>query len=390
MIAALAIEARHMMGLRHVPLYLLCLLAERRELKAEIVEEVICRADEPAELLALWWKDGWRPIPGQIKKGLALALRKFDAYQVAKYATRKGAVRLRDVIRLVHPKPETVEQTQVWERVVRGTIRAPDTWESLLSAGHDKLKTWTYLLEERKLGTLALLRNLRHFEEAGVSSELVTAALAEANLRGILPHQFIAAASHAPEYRDELEILMARVLDGEDRWPGDTVIAVDCSGSMGNRLSSHGTLTRLDAAAGVAIHLQGVCERVRVFAVAILSKEIKDVIGFQLRDVFDTAWYEIGSGTRLGSCLNAIREKVPKYDRLVLITDEQSSDPIPDPWRRRGYIVNVASAKNGIGYGSWVHIDGWSANVVRYIREAETMDDLVDVTKQLPGATGSG
>jgi len=38
-----------------------------------------------------------------------------------------------------------------------------------------------------------------------------------------------------------------------------------------------------------------------------------------------------------------------------------------------GYVINVASFKNGIGYGKWMHIDGWSEAVIGYIRELEKM-----------------
>ena len=31
-------------------------------------------------------------------------------------------------------------------------------------------------------------------------------------------------------------------------------------------------------------------------------------------------------------------------------------------------MIDVASFKNGVGYGPWTHIDGWSEAVVEYIR----------------------
>ena len=37
-----------------------------------------------------------------------------------------------------------------------------------------------------------------------------------------------------------------------------------------------------------------------------------------------------------------------------------------------GYVINVASAKNGVGYGPWTHIDGWSEAVVDYVRHLES------------------
>jgi len=32
----------------------------------------------------------------------------------------------------------------------------------------------------------------------------------------------------------------------------------------------------------------------------------------------------------------------------------------------------VASYKNGVGYGKWTHIDGWSVSVIDYIRTLES------------------
>ena len=40
-----------------------------------------------------------------------------------------------------------------------------------------------------------------------------------------------------------------------------------------------------------------------------------------------------------------------------------------------GYVINVASYRNGIGYGTWTHIDGWSESVVEYIRELERPEE---------------
>lgn len=63
------------------------------------------------------------------------------------------------------------------------------------------------------------------------------------------------------------------------------------------------------------------------------------------------------------------------YDRLVVITDEQSSDNVSGP-SGRGYVINVASNRNGVGYGKWVHVDGFSEAVVDYIVELEQTNDM--------------
>jgi hypothetical protein len=55
-----------------------------------------------------------------------------------------------------------------------------------------------------------------------------------------------------------------------------------------------------------------------------------------------------------------------------VITDEQAHDHVPGP-QGRGYAINVASNKNGVCYGAWTHIDGWTEAVVEYVRALEQM-----------------
>ena len=75
--------------------------------------------------------------------------------------------------------------------------------------------------------------------------------------------------------------------------------------------------------------------------------------------------------TQIGATVRSLNQLA--HDRLIVITDEQSHDAVMGP-KGRGYMINVAWAKNGVGYGPWVHIDGWSENVIRYIRELEASD----------------
>ncbi len=37
-------------------------------------------------------------------------------------------------------------------------------------------------------------------------------------------------------------------------------------------------------------------------------------------------------------------------------------------------MINVASNRNGVGYGAWTHIDGFSETVLRFIGEHETFE----------------
>jgi hypothetical protein len=91
--------------------------------------------------------------------------------------------------------------------------------------------------------------------------------------------------------------------------------------------------------------------------------------GMALRDALDQS--QPHSGTKLGAALNHVEAECRiGYGRLIVITDEQAHDSVPAP-RGKGYVINVASNQNGVGYGPWTHIDGWSEAVVEYIAELE-------------------
>lgn len=367
-VAALAVEAREKMKLRHAPLLLvreMARLASHRVLVGETLERVIQRADELAEFVAIYWSDGRAPLSKQVKKGLASAFLEFDEYALAKYS-RPGPVKLRDVLFLTHPKPRDEAQVALWKRLVDGELVTPDTWEVALSSGADKRETWERLIVERKLGALALLRNLRNMQAAGVNQKLVLDAIRAMKTDRVLPFRFIAAARYAPQWEDVLEKAMFSSVENVARLAGKTVLLVDVSGSMDAPLSARSEMQRTDAAFGLAILLREICEDVAVYSFSNETKRVPSRRGFALRDAINSS--QAHQGTYLGQ---AVRDVEGTYDRLIVITDEQAHDSVPAP-NGRGYVINVASYKNGVGYGKWTHIDGWSESIVEYIRELES------------------
>src|SRR5580692_8461746 len=205
-VAALAVEAREKMKLRHAPLLLVREMARHATHRARVAEtlaRVIQRADELSEFVAIYWAGGRQPLSAQVKKGLAAAFGKFDEYALAKY-DRAGAVRLRDVLFLSHARPASQEQAELWKRLAENQLATPDTWEVALSAAGRgekaevreaaKREVWERLLAERKLGALALLRNMRNMHQAGASEQLVLDALEAMKTERVLPFRFLAAA----------------------------------------------------------------------------------------------------------------------------------------------------------------------------------------------------
>lgn len=375
-ILALAVEARSKFHLRHVPLLLLCAAARKADRAglAEAVRDTIQRADELTELVAVYRHVNGRTgreklrLPAQFKVGLELALRKFGPYALAKY-DRDGAVKLRDVIRLIHPKPDSEAQAELWRKLLKGELESPDTWEVALSGGADKKATFERLLREGQLGYLALLRNLRNMATAGVDVGLVREALlARKGAERVLPFRYVAAARAAPQFEPYIDQALSEAVSQAPALSGRTVVLVDVSGSMNAPLSARSDLTRMDAACALASILPG--DR-RVFSFSQHVVEVPPRFGMAGVDALRRS--QPHGSTYLGAAVQLVQSRCP-HDRLIVITDEQSADRVPEPIAKFAYMVNVASAKNGVGYGLWVRISGFSEAVLTYIREFEAHD----------------
>lgn len=395
-VSALAIEARTKHNLRHVSLLIARELARDAErcpegLVAFTVKNVIQRADELSEFLAMYWNgDNTRPISGQVKKGLAWAFNKFDEYQLAKY-NRDNGIKLRDVLFLVRAKPKDTNQADLWKRLANKQLKAPDTWEvALAAAGEDKTlnqkaakaAVFTRLIKEENLGYLALLRNLRNMEACGVSDDVVIEALLKRKgANRVLPFRFLAAATAAPRYEPTLDMAMLASMEGRPKLFGKTVVLLDVSHSMDQALSSHkdrkgqtvpSDLKRVDAACGLAILLREVCEDVAVYTFSKNVVEVPARHGMALRDAIVRSQQH--ASTYMGMAVSTVSKLRPNFDRLIVLTDEQSQDNVitPKAFDKR-YMINVATDKHGVAINAWHHINGFSEAVVDYILAYEDM-----------------
>lgn len=389
----IAIEARLNMKLRHIPLFIareMARLETHKCLVATLLPQIIQRADELTEFLAMYWVDngGKKTLSAQVKKGLARSFSNFSEYELAKY-NRDKSVKLRDVMFLSHAKPagsekrytklerklerdggkkkKLTENEMLFLRVVEDKLQTPDTWEVGLSGGADKKETFERLLIEKKLGALAFLKNLRNMSQSGVDKKLIQEYALSVKTDRVLPFRFISAARAVPGWENLIEPMMFRCLDVQEKITGKTVLLVDTSPSMCWAISSKSDVNRKDAALGLAILLASVCDDLSVYAFSSGCKIVPSRKGFALGDAIDTAVQS--NGTLLGRSINTVSGQ---YERLIVITDEESQDAVPNPDRNtKSYMINVANTKNGVGYGAWTHIDGFSEAIIDYIREFE-------------------
>jgi len=365
-VARVAVQAKEDMHLRHVPLLLARELMRSkggRALAKDLFPRLILRPDDITEFLAIYWKNNKdEPLAKQVKRRLGDSFRKFDEYGLAKYNGGQKAIKLRDAMRITRPKPATEVQAELWRKLVKGELTTPDTWEVELSKNGDKTASWSRLLAEEKLGGLAMLRNIRNMTKAGVDDEAIRAGIHGVKAGRLLPINFIASARHNPKFEPELEARFFACFAGREKSKGKTIILVDVSGSMDSKLSAKSEMTRMDVACSLAIIGREMFEDLRVFTFSNNLVEVPGRHGFALRDAVTGS--QPHGGTELGKAVRAL----PKRERLIVITDEQSRDSVP---QLKGYLINVASNKNGVGYGQWMHIDGWSDKVLDYIVKFE-------------------
>lgn len=402
-LAALAIEARQSFHLRHVPLLLLTELAKTGRgipgLTRNTVEATISRPDEMMELMAMYWKDGRKSLPHAILKGLRQAALKFDTYQLNKW-DRDGEVKLRDAIFLAHINFPDAERASLAANIVnRSTfpeatqggfrikealgldgsphVEMPQTWEALIAAvGSDKGKRksiWTDLLkrtlakEGNSFGYMGLLRNLRNMAEDGVDNQLIERAIeARVGAKRVLPFRFIQAAKITPQFFRSLDRALQANVPIQEALPGTTAVCVDCSGSMTSPLSAMGQVTRLDAASALAGCVNG---RVRLVAFGNDAREIQPIQGLGCATALQHSG--VGHATNAHLAVTLVNNMKPLPDRVIVISDEQITQALPKPKTQGAYVINVGPYKNGVGYGDYTKIDGFSASTLDYIREFE-------------------
>lgn len=361
------------------------LAAGESGLSHQVVSSVLQRADEPGEFLAYWISKHGRAIPKPVKRGVAdAAMRLYNERSFLKWDSSARGFRFGDVLDLTHPSTKSERQGHLFEYAIserhnRGESADPNllptiasnrtlrefaqenptlllnsdrlkqagmTWEEALSlAGSrvDKAKLWAALIPT--MGLMAAIRNLRNFDQAGVSdafAELVAAKLsdaAEVKASRQFPFRFLSAYKAAPSLRWSwpLEQALNHSLANVPELRGRTLVLVDRSGSMWSPLSARSDLQRCEAAAlfGTALAMRSEHADLVQYdhgSVVVPFAKGESVLPI-VRDRFTG-----GGGTNTWA---AVRQHYRGHDRVVIVTDEQSHDSYGRDYHPGGFSKDV-------------------------------------------------
>ncbi|MYW66530.1 TROVE domain-containing protein [Streptomyces sp. SID8379] len=374
----------------------------------QVVASVLRRPDEPGELLGYWTQTYGRALPKPVKRGVGDAVRRlYHGKALLKYDTASKGYRFGDVLNLVHaaPDPDKAWQGELFAYALdrrhhpdtavapassevlvahrelmavpvaerRAVLLAPDGAERLAAAGMtwEALAGWLRGPMDRaaweavipSMGAMALVRNLRNFDEAGVGDEVAARVAArisdpaEVARSRQFPFRYLAAYRHAPSLRwaYPLERALGHSLANVPALEGRSLILVDRSGSMWSPLSARSRLNRADAAAvfGAALALRAADADLVQFGTDSAPVEFRR--GESALKVLDRFGNLGGTNTT-----EAVRRHYRGHDRVLIVTDEQAhhswhGDPteqVPDrvpvyTWNLAGY--RAGHAPSGAG-----------------------------------------
>ncbi|KJK49041.1 RNA-binding protein [Lentzea aerocolonigenes] len=340
-----------------------------------VIDSVLQRADEPGELLAYWTAMNGRRVPKPIKRGIADAVRRlYDERAILKWDSDSRGFRMADVLNLVHPSPAADWQGSLFQYVLdrrrdaevavpsdlrviaarrelmswpveerRALFGRPDaadvlrragmTWEAVAGWLQGPLTREVWEALAPSMGYMAALRNLRNFDEAGMSDEVAAAVAARLADPGQVarsrqfPFRFLSAYEAAPSLRwgHSLDQALQASLSSLPALPGRSLILVDTSASMTQTtISARSKVTPAKAAAvfGVALGAKGEQVDVVGFATGTFQHHVKPGASV-IREVdrFLKRIGEVGHGTDIAGSL---QRTYRGHDRVFIISDMQT------------------------------------------------------------------
>ena len=352
----------------------------------QVISDAIQRLDEPGEVLGYYRSRVGRGVPQPIKRGISDAMQRIGSSRnVIRYKSR-GGYSIKDVLRITHARPRDSEQESLYKWTVSdgeegGTdmthnyatlmslplderralvSQSPEvlqdagmTWESVAGwlQGPMDAQVWEALIPH--MGYMALIRNLRNFEQAGISEEAKAKVVArikdedEVARSRQFPFRFFSAYKHISDFDYASALTKALELSTQNvpELSGRTLILSDDSGSMsGGYYSQKGTMTYAEQALLFGLTIaKKVSGKVDMYPYSsTLGRKVTRLERPTLRIMESIP--SNGGATYTNSCID---KAFSGHDRIIVLTDGQAwdSDGVISHIKVPIYTFNVA------GYG---------------------------------------
>jgi hypothetical protein len=396
-VANLCIYVRKEMHLRTISHVLLAELAKSQSGKPyvrQVINKGIERVDDMTEMMAYYISTYGKPIPNSMKKGIADKIVTFDEYQLAKY-NRNGSVKLKDLLCLVHPKAVDEENNSMFKRLLEDKLQTPVTWETQLSARGNTKEVWEELIDNNKLGYMAMLRNLKNIIKSDVSNiNKVYEYLSDRkNVKKskLLPFRYYSAYKTliregigTSKTFDTLEIAIKHSVQNIDKLQGKTLISADVSGSMNSMISKKSDVTCAEIAVLLMALANYICEEAitTTFDTKLYINNLSTLNGI----IANANSIKInGGGTDISLPIRYLLQNKVFVDRIIILSDNEINrgygsvcQTYVDEYRRKVNPEVWVHAIDMQGYGTQQFsgsntniIAGWSEKVLNFISEAE-------------------
>ena len=297
----------------------------------EFAPDILSRLDDISNCLAFYLKEYGKPIPNALKRALASRLASANSYELAKYAGKNKMVTMRDVIRLTHAHSNAIDS--FCKEEISQATEGQETWEAIISKEGSTKEAWTKAV--KVMGHMALLRNLRNLEKAGVDESLYLDKLvAGAKTGKQLPFRYYSAISNVTSnaIREALEKCIDISVENLPKLPGKSLILVDNSGSA--KYENVSALSNVNVA--TCGNLMGVLTarisdsgKIGMFGDKIkflpANKGIAGTV-LSVLDVVNDMGDTVGSATENGIwlALDEITRRKEKFDRIFIYSDMQA------------------------------------------------------------------
>lgn len=339
--AKAAVFSRNVLGMRSASALTAAILNEYPfEGKRGFYSEYFHRPDDVAEVFGAVDMLGGKRSHALVR-GASDYLSGLSDYSLGKYKLSRREYNMYDLINLTHAHSDSIDKYK------NGTLPVPETWETAISAARpeEKSDVWVSLVEGRKLGYMALLRNLRNlltyvikpvsWWEKYVFSVLTDKDAIERSL--VFPYRIYVAYREIEDLsyigRDELaEVVKQRLAEAfvtaignVPELKGTNLFVMDVSGSMSWTLSPKSEITLSEVGACYIAMLMLGNKNADFVKFGNTAKKIA-VEDFSDMNIFDAIkrmalndW--CGNGTNLSSVWPLILGN--QYDRIFAISDMQ-------------------------------------------------------------------